>query len=57
MARANGHRDVVRCTARGPVDAIIKAVARFEVVDVQSRQAGLEELFLGDYRDRTEGPE
>jgi ABC-2 type transport system ATP-binding protein len=50
------HRDVVRCTVRGPVDALIKAVARFEVVDVQSRQPGLEELFLEYYRDRSEEP-
>jgi ABC-2 type transport system ATP-binding protein len=50
------HGDVVRCTVRGPVDALIKAVARFEVVDLQSRQPGLEELFLEYYRDRREEP-
>ena len=50
------HGDVVRCTVRGPMDALIKAAARFEVVDVQSRQPGLEELFLEYYRDRTEEP-
>jgi ABC-2 type transport system ATP-binding protein len=50
------HGDAVRCTVRGPVDALIKAVARFEVVDLQSRQPGLEELFLEYYRDRREEP-
>jgi ABC-2 type transport system ATP-binding protein len=48
------HSDVMRCTVRGPVDALLKAVARFEVVDLQSRQPGLEELFLEYYRDRRE---
>jgi ABC-2 type transport system ATP-binding protein len=48
------HGDVVRCTVRGSVDALIKAVARYEAVDVQSRQPGLEELFLEFYRARTE---
>jgi ABC-2 type transport system ATP-binding protein len=47
------HRDVVRC---GPVDALIKTVARYDVVDVQSRQPGLEELFLAYYRNRAEDP-
>ena len=47
------HGDVLRCTVRGPVDALIKAAARSEVVDVQSRQPGLEELFLEFYRGRT----
>jgi ABC-2 type transport system ATP-binding protein len=50
------HGDVVRCTVRGPVDPLIKAAARFEVVDLQSRQPGLEELFLEYYRDRREEP-
>jgi ABC-2 type transport system ATP-binding protein len=48
------HGDVVRCTVHGPVDALIKAAARYQVVDVQSRQPGLEELFLELYRGRTE---
>jgi ABC-2 type transport system ATP-binding protein len=50
------HGDVMRCTVRGSVDPLIKAVARYEVVDVQSRQPGLEELFLEYYRDRSEDP-
>jgi ABC-2 type transport system ATP-binding protein len=45
------HGDVLRCTVQGSVDALLKAVARYEVVDVQSRQPGLEELFLAFYRE------
>jgi ABC-2 type transport system ATP-binding protein len=43
------HGDVLRCTVRGPMDALVKAAARFEVVDLQSQQPGLEELFLHYY--------
>jgi ABC-2 type transport system ATP-binding protein len=42
--------DLLRCTVRGPMDALVKAAARFEVVDLQSQQPGLEELFLHYYR-------
>jgi ABC-2 type transport system ATP-binding protein len=45
------HGDVLRCTVQGSVDALLKAVARYEVIDVQSRQPGLEELFLAFYRE------
>ncbi|HET9671795.1 MAG TPA: ABC transporter ATP-binding protein [Actinomycetota bacterium] len=44
------HGDVVRCTVQGPIDALVKAAARFEIVDLQSQQPGLEELFLHYYR-------
>jgi ABC-2 type transport system ATP-binding protein len=44
------HGDVMRCRVQGQVDTLIKAVAQHEVVDLQSRQPGLEELFLGFYR-------
>jgi ABC-2 type transport system ATP-binding protein len=49
------HGDAVRCTVRGPVDALIKAAARYELVDIQSQQPGLEELFLEYYREGGEG--
>jgi ABC-2 type transport system ATP-binding protein len=45
------HGDVLRCTVRGPMDALVKAAARFEVVDLQSQQPGLEDLFLHYYRE------
>lgn len=43
------HGDTVRCSVRGPVDPVIKAAARYEVVDIRSREPGLEELFLQYY--------
>jgi ABC-2 type transport system ATP-binding protein len=42
--------EVLRCTVRGSVDPLIKAAARFDVIDVRSHEPGLEELFLGFYR-------
>jgi ABC-2 type transport system ATP-binding protein len=44
------HGDAVRCTVRGPVDPLIKAAARFELIDIQSQQPSLEDLFLEYYR-------
>jgi ABC-2 type transport system ATP-binding protein len=43
------HGDVLRCTVRGPVDALVKAAARFEIVDIQSQQPSLEDMFLEYY--------
>ena len=40
---------VVRCTVVGSLDAVIKAAARFEVVNVVSHEPGLEEIFLAYY--------
>ena len=47
--------DIVRCTVLGSMDALVKAAARFEVVDLQSQQPGLEELFLHYYRQEDDG--
>ncbi|HEX6400375.1 MAG TPA: ABC transporter ATP-binding protein [Actinomycetota bacterium] len=47
--------DIVRCTVQGSMDALVKAAARFEVVDLQSQQPGLEELFLHYYRQEDDG--
>jgi ABC-2 type transport system ATP-binding protein len=50
-----GVRDVavegsaVRCQVTGTVDAVIKAAARFEVVNVVSHEPSLEEVFLAYY--------
>jgi beta-exotoxin I transport system ATP-binding protein len=49
------HGDSVRCTVRGSVDALIKAASRYELVDIQSQQPGLEDLFLEYYRTGGEG--
>jgi ABC-2 type transport system ATP-binding protein len=43
------HGESVRCSVRGPVDGVLKAAARYEVVDLRSHEPGLEELFLEYY--------
>ena len=40
---------VVRCTVVGSVDAVVKAAARHEVLDVISHERSLEQVFLGYY--------
>ena len=40
---------VVRCTITGSVDAVVKAAARHEVLDVISHERDLEEVFLAYY--------
>ena len=41
--------DRVRCTVVGPMDAVVKAAARFEVVDLTSHEPSLEDIFLTFY--------
>jgi ABC-2 type transport system ATP-binding protein len=41
----------VEATVSGSPDALIKAAARFEVVDLSPRQSELEEIFLAYYRE------
>ncbi len=41
--------DRVRCTVVGHVDALVKAAARFEVIDLRSHEPTLEEIFLAFY--------
>ena len=40
---------VLRCTVAGSVDAVVKAAARHEVVDVISHERSLEQVFLAYY--------
>ena len=40
---------VLRCTVAGSLDALIKAAARFEVINVISHEPTLEEVFLACY--------
>jgi ABC-2 type transport system ATP-binding protein len=55
FANLPGVRDVViangvlRCTVMGSLDALVKAAARFEVVNVRSIETSLEEIFLAYY--------
>jgi ABC-2 type transport system ATP-binding protein len=41
---------VVRCAVQGSVDALIKAAAGYELVNLVSHEPDLEEIFLGYYR-------
>jgi beta-exotoxin I transport system ATP-binding protein len=43
------HGDVVRCTVVGPMDDVVKAAARFDVVDLTSHEPTLEDIFLTFY--------
>jgi ABC-2 type transport system ATP-binding protein len=45
---------VLRCTMQGVVDPLIKTLSRYHVVDLNSREADLEETFLALYGE--EGP-
>jgi ABC-2 type transport system ATP-binding protein len=48
------HGDVVRCTVAGAMDPVVKAAARFEVVDLSSHEPSLEDIFLTFYGSETE---
>jgi ABC-2 type transport system ATP-binding protein len=39
----------LRCSVRGPMDPLVKILARFEVIDLISHEPGLEEVFLALY--------
>ena len=41
---------VVHCSVEGSVDALIKAAARFEVINITSHEPDLEEIFLAYYK-------
>ena len=41
--------DRLRITLAGSTDPLVKALARFEVIDLQSREPTLEEIFLTFY--------
>jgi ABC-2 type transport system ATP-binding protein len=48
------HGDVMRCTVVGPMDGVVKAAARFDVVDLTSHEPTLEDIFLTFYGSDTE---
>jgi ABC-2 type transport system ATP-binding protein len=43
------HDTVLQCSVEGSVDALIKAAAQFEVINIVSHQPDLEEIFLRYY--------
>jgi ABC-2 type transport system ATP-binding protein len=44
---------VLRCGMQGVVDPLIKALSRYHVVDLNSREADLEDTFLALYGEET----
>ena len=42
-------QNVLRCSVKGTLDAVIKAASKFEVVNVVSHEPSLEEIFLAYY--------
>jgi ABC-2 type transport system ATP-binding protein len=51
VVSAEGHGDAVTLTVQGELDEIVKAAARHTVVNVETREPSLEEIFLQAYRD------
>jgi ABC-2 type transport system ATP-binding protein len=47
--------DRVRITMAGPIDPLVKALASHEVLDLQSREPSLEEVFLTFYATGDDG--
>ncbi len=43
------HGDALHCTVSGSIDALVKAAARFEVIDMESHEPSLEDIFLTFY--------
>jgi ABC-2 type transport system ATP-binding protein len=52
VKEATQHGDAVRITVAGPLDAVVKAVATFPVVELTSHEPSLEEVFLTFYGKR-----
>jgi ABC-2 type transport system ATP-binding protein len=48
--------DLLRCSVLGSIDPLVKAAARFEVVEINSQEPSLEELFLTFYEPAAEVP-
>jgi ABC-2 type transport system ATP-binding protein len=56
VQEVQAHGDTIRLTVAGAVDAVVKAAAKFEVVDLASHQPSLEDVFLAFYgKSETDG--
>ncbi|MGZ8579274.1 MAG: ATP-binding cassette domain-containing protein [Actinomycetota bacterium] len=51
VERAEAHGESLRLTVRGPLDQVIKEAAKHTVVNIETEEASLEEIFLTIYRD------
>jgi ABC-2 type transport system ATP-binding protein len=49
VQHASAAGDVLRLRVSGSVDPVIKTAARYEVVDLQSHETSLEDVFLTFY--------
>jgi len=47
VREVDAHGDELSLSVEGPLDAVIKTAARFTVVNVETHEPGLEDLFLG----------
>ncbi len=47
---------MLRCTVTGPLDALVKACAQAEVVDIRTEEPRLEEIFLALYGNHSHDP-
>ncbi|MGZ4129239.1 MAG: hypothetical protein ACXVPR_00235, partial [Actinomycetota bacterium] len=46
---AESTRDAIRLRVQGSVDPVVKTAARYEVLDIESHEPSLEEVFLAFY--------
>jgi len=51
VVAAAGHGDTVTLTVQGELDEIVKAAAHHTVVNVETKEPSLEEIFLRAYQD------
>ena len=51
VRNVKGENSAIHCTIEGSVDALIKAAAQFEVVNITSHEPDLEEIFLAYYKE------
>lgn len=47
--------DILRCTITGPMDPLVKALARHEVTNLETREQSLEDIFLAFYGNEGSG--
>jgi len=51
VVSAEGRGDAVAITVQGELDEVVKEAARHTVINVETREPSLEEIFLRAYRD------
>jgi ABC-2 type transport system ATP-binding protein len=57
VQHASAAGDVLRLRVHGSVDPVVKAAARYEVIDLESHEPSLEDIFLAFYSSAEEGHE